>query len=181
MSEENLETDKSFIDKIKNYIKENKFLSIAIIFLVILIVVLVIVYVFLNQSNGINNNTTQPTTTASVTTTTQATTSTTSDSVDVLPQTQRSDETIANETNDYDGRDPFSSPAVLKGTVINDKNGNMAIIEVNGSTYVVAKGDTLADIWTVKTIKSGEVTLLKGNAETVIKITAATSADQVTN
>jgi len=148
---------------------------------VVLIIVLVIVYVILGQNNNVNNNTVQPTATTPVTTTIPATTSTTSDSVDVLPQTQRSDDTIGNETNDYNGRDPFSSPAVLKGTVINDKNGNMAIIEVNGSTYVVAKGDNLADVWTVKTIKSGEVTLLKGNTETVIKITAATSADLGTN
>lgn len=159
MTEENFETKKSFPDKVKTYIKQNKFLSISIMLLLVLIIILMTVYVVMGKSN-------YSTDTSQVSSTTPGAISTTaseSTPVDILPVTQREDE-------DYKGRDPFSSPAVLKGTVLNDKGGDLAIIEIGGSTYICSKGERISDIWTVKSIKDKEVVISKSGNDTVLRL-----------
>lgn len=167
-----METEKSFVDKFKDYIKKNKFLSIAVLILIIMIIVLVIVYVNMTPkiASGINN---QPAATTTPTTQTTATAN-----VDVLPQTQRTNETVSTSTVTDSAKNPFAGPVTLKGTVLNNKGGNLAIVEAGGSTFIVAKDETIAEIWTVKKITSGEVILVRDGVETVIKVTEETVAQK---
>jgi hypothetical protein len=185
MDEDGSNNENGFINKIKDYVKQNKFLSISIIILVVMIIVLVAVYVVLGQkkASGTNNqSTTNPVLTSATNTPSTSvpstTTNTSNTTVDVLPQTERTNEESFGTLDTSGGKDPFSKPAILKGTILNDKSGNLAIIDVGGSTYTIARGEILANIWTVKSIKNGEVVLLRDNVQTVLKISDDQSTQQ---
>jgi len=60
--------------------------------------------------------------------------------------------------------DPFASPAILKGVIISDDANDLAIIEAGGTSYVVGKGDVIADYWKVERISRDSV-YLKANGK----------------
>ncbi len=158
-------TGGSPIEKLSNYVKENKFVAIAVAVLLVLIIAMIIVYAGMSKkpaNNGLD-------TTDVIITGTQTGTEATGSTVDVLPETQRTDEITSTVNTDVD-KDPFSEPAVLKGTVLNEVGGNLAIIKYGGATYIVSKGEKIANVWTVKSILPGQVTLVRNGHETVIRI-----------
>ncbi len=62
--------------------------------------------------------------------------------------------------------DPFASPATLKGVIISDDANDLAIIEAGGTSYVVGKGDVIANYWKVERISRDSV-YLKANGRDV--------------
>jgi len=55
--------------------------------------------------------------------------------------------------------DPFAGPASLKGVIISDDANDLAIIEAGGTSYVVGRGEVIADYWKVERISRNSVYL----------------------
>ncbi len=87
---------------------------------------------------------------------------------EVLPQQQRSYD------QDAEGErwsafepavDPFSDPMRLTGVVFGGRGGAMAIIESSGTSYIVAEGDYVDDLWAIRSIHRDTVILRAHNQE----------------
>lgn len=59
--------------------------------------------------------------------------------------------------------DPFSGPYNLSGVVVNDTGRNVAIIEGNGKTFVVAENSTIDNSWRVESVTMKQVILSCNN------------------
>jgi hypothetical protein len=94
--------------------------------------------------------------------------STVADTAEVLPQQIRINTTEEDE-NDSSGFepfvDPFADPMKLTGVVIGGRGGAMAIIESSGTSYMVAVGDYVDDLWAVLQITRDMVVLRAHNQE----------------
>ena len=89
------------------------------------------------------------------------------DLVEVLPQQRRDNEDSEEQSwTTFDPMmDPFAEPMKLTGVVIGGRGGTMAIIESGGSSYIVAVGDYVDDLWAVYQITRGMVVLRAHNQE----------------
>ncbi len=94
--------------------------------------------------------------------------STVADTAEVLPQQIRINITEEDENN-WSGFepfvDPFADPMKLTGVVIGGRGGAMAIVESGGTSYIVAVGDYVDDIWAVLQITRDMVILRAHNQE----------------
>lgn len=93
---------------------------------------------------------------------TASTDSTVADTAEVLPQQIRINITEEDENNwsSFDPFiDPFADPMKLTGVVIGGRGGAMAIIESGGTSYIVAVGDYVDDLWAVLQITRDMVIL----------------------
>jgi len=94
--------------------------------------------------------------------------STVADTAEVLPQQIRIN-TTEDEEDNYSGFepfvDPFADPMKLTGVVIGGRGGAMAIIESSGTSYMVAVGDYVDDLWAVLQITRDMVILRAHNQE----------------
>jgi len=90
-----------------------------------------------------------------------------SDLVEVLPQMQRSNEESNVGAQPAFGpiMDPFAEPIRLTGVVLGGRGGAMAIIESSGTSYIVAVGDYVDDLWAVHQITRGMAVLRAQNQE----------------
>ncbi len=99
---------------------------------------------------------------------TAANDSTVADTAEVLPQQIRINTTEDDEDN-FSGfepfMDPFADPMKLTGVVIGGRGGAMAIIESSGTSYMVAVGDYVDDLWAVLQISRDMVILRAHNQE----------------
>ena len=90
------------------------------------------------------------------------------DTAEVLPQQIRINTTEEDEDN-FSGFepfvDPFADPMKLTGVVIGGRGGAMAIIESSGTSYMVAVGDYVDDLWAVLQITRDMVVLRAHNQE----------------
>ena len=89
------------------------------------------------------------------------------DLVEVLPQ-QRRDNEDSEESSwiiSEPMMDPFAEPMKLTGVVIGGRGGTMAIVESSGSSYIVAVGDYVDDLWAVYQFTRGRVVLRAHNKE----------------
>ncbi|MCJ7806511.1 MAG: hypothetical protein MUP57_03050, partial [Clostridia bacterium] len=89
------------------------------------------------------------------------------DLVEVLPQQRRDNEDSEEQSwTTFDPMmDPFAEPMKLTGVVIGGRGGTMAIVESSGSSYIVAVGDYVDDLWAVYQITRGMVVLRAHNQE----------------
>ncbi|MDZ4133588.1 MAG: hypothetical protein U1E11_10680 [Dethiobacteria bacterium] len=94
--------------------------------------------------------------------------STVADTAEVLPQQIRIN-TTEDDEGSYSGFepfvDPFADPMKLTGVVIGGRGGAMAIIESSGTSYMVAVGDYVDDLWAVLQITRDMVILRAHNQE----------------
>lgn len=94
--------------------------------------------------------------------------STVAATAEVLPQQIRINITEDDENN-WSGfepfMDPFADPMKLTGVVIGGRGGAMAIIESGGTSYLVAVGDYVDDLWAVLQITRYMVVLRAHNQE----------------
>lgn len=94
--------------------------------------------------------------------------STVADTAEVLPQQIRTNTTEEDENN-WSGFepfiDPFADPMKLTGVVIGGRGGAMAIVESGGTSYLVAVGDYVDDLWAVFQITRDMVVLRAHNQE----------------
>ncbi len=99
---------------------------------------------------------------------TAANDSTVADTAEVLPQQIRIN-TTEDEEDIFSGFepyvDPFADPMKLTGVVIGGRSGAMAIIESSGTSYMVAVGDYVDDLWAVLQITRDMVILRAHNQE----------------
>ncbi|RQD73356.1 MAG: hypothetical protein D5R97_09555 [Candidatus Syntrophonatronum acetioxidans] len=85
--------------------------------------------------------------------------------VEFLPSDENDVEDVDQEEEDElpeRPMDPFAGPASLKGVLMSDDANDLAIIEAGGTSYVVGKGDIIADYWKVERISRNSV-YLKAN------------------
>jgi hypothetical protein len=82
----------------------------------------------------------------------------------VLPEKVRTPEVPAANlsVSSVQPRDPFTGPMVLKGIIQGGKGGGLAIIEVNGTTFIAEEGSSVAGSWMVTEVRSNLVILVDG-------------------
>lgn len=76
------------------------------------------------------------------------------------------------------GQDPFSTTMTLQGIIDGGKDGNLAIIQAEGTVYVVSKGMSVADVWQVKDINKSTVILFNGDKKINLKFGGSTIVPQ---
>lgn len=94
---------------------------------------------------------------------------------EVLPQERRDSE---DGEHDEDGSwtafdssiDPFADPMELTGTVTGGRGGTMAIIESSGTSYIVAEGDYVDDLWSVRYIDAAQAILRAHDKEVTLHL-----------
>lgn len=147
----------------KRFFEQNKTLAFLLPVLLIMIVVVVIIYI----PKGDKPTDSIPVSAENV--------AAQSNKVDVLPQTERvineetanKGESTATTNDDKAVKDPFVGPMTFSGVLINSNGDNIAVIEGNGKSYVVRKGDMIGDSIQVDSISAEEV-VLKGNERTIV-------------
>lgn len=91
------------------------------------------------------------------------------DVAEVLPQPVREDESAQEENRTRrlpdPHVDPFSDPMRLTAVVFGGRGGNMAVVESSGTSYIVAEGDYVEDLWLVRRITWEAVILRAYNQE----------------
>ena len=150
----------------KRFFEQNKTLVFLLPVLLIMIVVVIIIYI---PKGG--------TPTDSVPAVAENT-ATDGNKVEVLPQTERVvDETAASKAdsaaaNSEDGtvKDPFAGPMTYSGVLINSNGDNIAVIEGNGKSFVVRKGDMIGSSIQVDSISAEEVVLKDGDRTINLKL-----------
>ncbi|RCX13802.1 hypothetical protein DFR58_11631 [Anaerobacterium chartisolvens] len=180
MAEEDYGVSRGKQSKLKEYIKKNKFLAVSLCVLAVLIVVMIAVYASLPGTGG--------TPVMSEPTADGKPPGAEGESVEILPQTSRSDSTgAAEKAEDNTGaaaasRDPFSGPMLLKGTVIGNNGNSQAIITADSISYVVGLGDEIGGGWTVESIEPKEVLLKSGSRELSLRLeeTKASKSGSIT-
>ncbi len=91
---------------------------------------------------------------------------------EVLPQQRRAN----SDNNNLDDPsmifdptiDPFSDPMRLTGTASGGRDGNMAIIESSGISYIVTVDDYVDDLWSVREISADQVILRAHDKEVTL-------------
>ncbi len=91
-------------------------------------------------------------------------------SVEVLPQQKRTDddEQEVGWTGFEANVDPFADPMKLTGVVTGGRSGAMAIIESSGTSYIVAEGDYVDDLWAVRIVTLDYAVLRAHNQEVTL-------------
>ncbi len=64
--------------------------------------------------------------------------------------------------------DPFTDPMRLTGTASGGRDGNMAIIESSGTSYIVAENDYVDDLWSVREVRADRVILRAHDKEVTL-------------
>lgn len=94
------------------------------------------------------------------------------ETAEVLPQQRRD----SRDNDNPDGPsitfdpsiDPFSDPMRLTGTASGGRDGNMAIIESSGVSYIVSVNDYVDDLWSVREIGTDQVILRAHDQEVTL-------------
>lgn len=156
---------KSFDFKSMEIFKNKRFLILAGVILFLAVFGLAYSIVILTDRTAIEQVPTQPGTTGQV-----PSDSDNANLVEVLPQLQRSSEEVADGalTSLNPIMDPFAEPIKLTGVVIGGRGGTMAIIESSGTSFIVAVGDYVDDLWAVYQITRGSAVLRARNQEVVL-------------
>lgn len=162
----------------KRFFEQNKSLVFMLPVLLILIVVVIIIYI--PKGGGQADNV--PVMADNANTTEQG------NRVEVLPQTERvvseeaadKAESAAADNTDKSVKDPFVAPMSFTGVLINSNGDNIAILEGNGKSYVVRKGDMLGDSTQVDSISAETVILKNGDRTVELKLEQKKSS-QTTN
>jgi len=97
------------------------------------------------------------------------------ETAEVLPQERRDSQ---DGEHDEDGSwtafdssiDPFADPMELTGTVTGGRGGTMAIIESSGTSYIVAEGDYVDDLWSVRHIDATQAILRAHDKEVTLHL-----------
>lgn len=84
---------------------------------------------------------------------------------EVLPQQRRENDGQGMADGPGSFIDPFAEPMKLTGVAIGGHGGNMAIIESGGTSYIVAVGDYVDDLWAVTIISRDSAVLRAHNQE----------------
>ena len=85
---------------------------------------------------------------------------------EVLPQQIRQDDSEERSWSPFSSTsDPFGGPMKLTGIVTGGRGGGMAIVESSGTSYIVAEGDYVDDLWAVYSISPSTVTMRAHNQE----------------
>ncbi len=98
---------------------------------------------------------------------------------EILPQQRREDSDYQYEEDGeyldedaWDGFDasidPFADPMKLTGTVTGGRGGAMAIIESSGTSYIVAEGDYVDDLWAVSEVGAEKAVLRAHDKEVTL-------------
>lgn len=156
---------------IKKFIKENKSLAFMLPVLAVLAIVLIIVYSGGGKAKNtsVNSPTPKPSSSAISTPTADQ------PKVEVLPQTERTNDQADQVTQDgqnvVPAQDPFKTPMKLTGVLIYSNEDATAIIEYGGVSYIVSKDDTIGDTtWKVISIDESSVMLDQDGKGTILEI-----------
>lgn len=148
----------------KRFLNENK----TLIFTSPLLAVLVIVVVILYAGPG---GAKKP---ESVPAMAQSTAMPDGNRVQVLPQTERdisaNSSSKGGTSGDNAARDPFNGPASLIGILTGDDGNNVAVVEADGKSYIVKKGDIIGGNTIVEEISADEIKLKDNDTETTLKL-----------
>jgi len=88
---------------------------------------------------------------------------------EILPQIERVYKEDVEQQINKRSINPFTGPLKLSGLLTSSNNvNNLAIIESNSASYIVAEGDKIADYWSVEKINGASVVLKADDRELVI-------------
>ena len=88
---------------------------------------------------------------------------------EVLPQQIRQDDSEERSWSPFSSTsDPFGGPMKLTGIVTGGRGGGMAIVESSGTSYIVAEGDYVDDLWSVHRISLEQVVLRAHDQEVTL-------------
>ncbi len=94
------------------------------------------------------------------------------ETAEVLPQQRRDNSgknNLDNPSISFDPPiDPFSDPMRLTGTASVGRDGNMAIIESSGISYIFGVDDYVDDLWSVREISADQVILRAHDKEVTL-------------
>lgn len=149
----------------KKFFNQNKTLVFLLPVLLIMIIVCIIIYIPKGDKQADSVPAAAETTIAD------------GNKVEVLPQTERVvDEKAADDSEqstsgeDSTVKDPFVGPMKFTGVLLNSNGENIAVVEGNGKSYVVRKGDMIGDSIQVESISAEEVVLKSGERTINLKL-----------
>lgn len=101
------------------------------------------------------------------------------ETAEVLPQQRRENDGAYDEAGSNEGEvktttsfepsvNPFTDPMRLTGTASGGRDGNMAIIESSGTSYIVSENDYVDDLWSVREVSMDRVILRAHDKEVTL-------------